>query len=80
MDSFVDIIARGNDFVNGIVWGPVMLVLIAAVGLYFTIRLGFFQFKNAGFLFRQTIVRAFRSAKDGSDKKVSATLLRFRRR
>ena len=69
MDSFVDIIARGNDFVNGIVWGPVMLVLIAAVGLYFTIRLGFFQFKNAGFLFRQTIVRAFRSAKDGSDKK-----------
>jgi AGCS family alanine or glycine:cation symporter len=33
------------DAVNGIVWGPVMIVLLVGTGLYLTIRLGFLQFR-----------------------------------
>ncbi len=32
------------DWANGYIWGIGMLVLIAGAGIYFTIRLGFFQF------------------------------------
>lgn len=56
----MDIIVKINDFVNGIVWGVPLLVLILATGIFFTVRLGFFQFTRPGFLFRDTIVRAFR--------------------
>jgi AGCS family alanine or glycine:cation symporter len=59
----MEILVSVNDFINGIVWGPFMIALIAAVGLYFTVRLGFFQFRNFGFLLRQTVGRAFRKAK-----------------
>lgn len=58
--AFMDLLVSINDFVNGIVWGVPILVLIFATGLYFTIRLGFIQFRNPGFLFRQTVVKAFR--------------------
>ncbi len=37
-----------NDWLNGIVWGPPMLILILGVGLYFTIRLRFLQFTQFG--------------------------------
>lgn len=56
----MDFIVKVNDFVNGIVWGVPMLVLIFATGLFFTIRLGFFQFRHFGFLFKDTIVKAFK--------------------
>ena len=36
----MDFIVKVNDFVNGIVWGVPILVLILATGLFFTIRLG----------------------------------------
>ncbi len=64
----MDIIVKINDFINGIVWGVPLLVLIFATGLYLTVRLGFFQFVNPGYLFRNTILKAFRK-KDGDDKK-----------
>lgn len=49
-----------NDFVNGIVWGVPLLVLIFATGVYFTIRLDFFQFRHPVLLFKNTIAKAFR--------------------
>lgn len=49
-----------NDFINGIVWGPYLLALIFGVGIYFTIRLKFFQFARPGYLLRQTVVKAFK--------------------
>ena len=32
------------DWANGYIWGVGMLVLIAGAGIYFTVRLRFFQF------------------------------------
>lgn len=53
-----------NDWLNGIVWGVPLLVLIFATGLYFTIRLGFIQFRYPRFLFRETIKKAFQKTDD----------------
>lgn len=56
----MDIIIQINDFINSIVWGVPLLILIFATGVYFTIRLGFFQFRYPGLLVKNTIVKAFR--------------------
>ncbi len=53
-------ITKINDVVNGIVWGPVMLALLVGVGIYFTIRTGFFQVRKFGFLLKTTILSVFR--------------------
>lgn len=42
MEKFAEIIGM----FNGYIWGPAMLVLIVGSGLYFTIRMGGFQFKH----------------------------------
>lgn len=63
----LDILTQVNDFVNGIVWGVPILVLIFATGVFFTIRLGFVQFRNPKFLIKETIVKAFKK-KDKEDK------------
>ena len=55
-----------NDWLNGIVWGVPLLVLIFATGLYFTVRLGFVQFLHPRTLFRETIVKAFRKKDQGT--------------
>ena len=71
----MDIIVAINDFVNGIVWGVPILVLIFATGLFFTIRLGFFQFRHFGFLFKDTIVKAFK--KKDEEKPAKGDLTSF---
>lgn len=48
-----------NDYVNGIVWGVPVLVLILGTGVFFTIKLDFVQFKNIVFLIKETILKAF---------------------
>ena len=68
-------IVAANDFVNGIVWGVPLLVLIFATGIYFTVRLGCVQFTRPRFLFRETIVKAFRKKDDG--EKVPGELTSF---
>jgi len=64
MDTIIEI----NGFINNIVWGVPCLVLLIGTGLYYTIRLGFFQFRHPVFLFKETVSKAFRK-KDESDKK-----------
>ncbi|MBR2282614.1 MAG: sodium:alanine symporter family protein [Spirochaetales bacterium] len=71
----MDVIVAINDFVNGIVWGVPILVLIFATGLFFTIRLGFFQFRHFGFLFKDTIVKAFK--KKDEEKPAKGDLTSF---
>jgi AGCS family alanine or glycine:cation symporter len=56
-----------NNTVNGIVWGWPIIVLIFVGGLYASVCCGFPQFRNVGFLYRQTIGKAFAKAKE--DKK-----------
>lgn len=67
MDSFSaffqsigNAIVAANDFVNGIVWGVPVLVLLFGTGVFFTIRLGFLQFRKPGYLWKNTVVKAFK--------------------
>ena len=62
MDRLVggEIMIAFNDWLNGIVWGTPILVLIFAAGVYFTVRLGFMQFIHPVYLFRETIGKSFR--------------------
>ena len=57
-----------NDYVNGIVWGVPILLLILGTGIFFTIRLGFIQFRHPVRLFKDTVIKAFKK-KDPEDKK-----------
>ena len=50
MQNISGIIEKVNTEINKLVWGTPMLVLLLAVGIYFTIRLKFFQI----FKIRQT--------------------------
>ena len=66
--NLFDWIVKINGAVNNFVWGVPCIVLLIGTGLFYTIRLGFFQFRNPGFLFRETVKKAF-SKKDTADTK-----------
>ena len=67
MGNFMSIIETINGYINDFVWGVPCLVLLIGTGLYYTIRLGFFQFRHPGFLFKETFVKAFKK-KDEPNK------------
>lgn len=56
----MDLIVKINGFINDFVWGVPCLLLLIGTGLYYTIRVGFMQFRNPGFLFRETVVKHLR--------------------
>lgn len=65
----LEAIAQINDYVNGIVWGVPILILIGAVGVYYTIALGGIQFTKMGYLFQGTVGKLFRKIKPNPDVK-----------
>ncbi len=60
LTKIFDAIVKVNDFVNGIVWGVPLLVLIGVVGIYYTIRLKGMQFTKFGFLIKNTAIKQFK--------------------
>ncbi|MDR2158727.1 MAG: hypothetical protein LBP23_01530, partial [Treponema sp.] len=51
-------------------WGAPLMVFMVGIGLYLTIRLGFFHFTHIGYIFRNTIGTMFGKNKkslDGSE-------------
>lgn len=57
------------NWLDGVLWGLPLIVLMVATGLYFTIRSGFFQFRHFGYILRRTAGRLFhRPAESGEDK------------
>lgn len=57
-----------NDWINNIVWGVPVLLLILGTGIFYTIRLGFLQFRHPILLLRETVVKAFRKKDSGQPK------------
>lgn len=41
--------------IHGVVWGPVMLAAMLAIGVIYSIKSGFFQIRKAGFWWRATV-------------------------
>ncbi len=48
MDELLIWISKVLIWLSGVVWGPIMIVLLVGTGLYLTIRLGFVQFRHFG--------------------------------
>lgn len=71
----MEIIVNINDFINGIVWGLPMIILIVATGIFYTIRLGGVQFVRFGRLFKDTIIKAFK--KKDTEKPAKGELTSF---
>lgn len=62
--SFVDAVTQANSWLNGVVWGIPMLVLIVGVGLFLSIRTGFLQFGKFGYAMKNTIGKVFQKKDD----------------
>lgn len=51
--------------VDGWVWGPVLLVLLAGTGVYLSLRMGFPQFRRFGYAMKNTIGKMFSKQEAG---------------
>lgn len=51
----MDWIALFNNKINGLVWGPATLFLLLGLGVYLTVRTGFFQLTHFKTMFKKTI-------------------------
>ena len=52
-------------FLNGIAWGPWMLILLVGTGVYMSVRLGFLQFRKFGYAMKNTIGKVFTKQQAG---------------
>jgi len=55
LSSLIDFITKGNDWLNDVVWGIPMLILIVGTGIFLTGRIGGFQFGKFGHVMKNTI-------------------------
>lgn len=56
----MDLIASINGAINGVVWGPPMLVLMGVVGVLMTVLTGVFQLRHIGHWLKNTIGSIFK--------------------
>ena len=59
------------NWLDGVLWGLPLIVLMVATGLYFTVRSGFFQFRHFGWIMRRTAGQLFNgeSRESGAEEK-----------
>ena len=60
-ESFSDFV----DMLNGIAWGPWMLLLLVGTGVYLSFRVGFIQFAKFGYTMRNTLGKIFKKTTAG---------------
>ncbi len=70
MDALAEFVTTVNNWLNQVVWGVPMLVLIVGTGIYFSVRTRFFQVTHAKHWLSKTIGAIFRDrnvtkSKDG---------------
>ena len=53
------------DYLNGIAWGPWMLILLVGTGIYLSIRVGFIQFGKFGYVMKNTLGKLFKKQTAG---------------
>ena len=52
-------------WLNGIAWGPWMLLLLVGTGVYLSCRVGFLQFRKFGYAMKNTIGKVFQKSETG---------------
>lgn len=58
----LDKIGSINNYINNIVWGAPMIILLLGTGIYFSIRLGFFQVSKIKEIYKRTIKNIFKDS------------------
>ena len=53
------------DKLNGIAWGPWMLILLVGTGIYLSIKVGFLQFTRFGYVMKNTLGKLFQKQTAG---------------
>ena len=53
------------DYLNGIAWGPWMLLLLVGTGVYLSARVGFIQFAKFGYVLKNTLFKLFKKQAAG---------------
>ncbi len=61
----MEAIMKINSFINGIVWGPPMLVLIVGAGLFLSSKTGFFSLRKLGYILKNTLLKMFSKESKG---------------
>ncbi|WP_208560487.1 alanine/glycine:cation symporter family protein [Marinilactibacillus kalidii] len=59
MEGFMEQVMKVNEFVNDIVWGWPLLLLIFGTGIFLTAYTGFVSFRKFGYIIRQTFFKMF---------------------
>lgn len=60
-----DKVAAINSAINGVVWGPPMLILLVGVGIILTIMTAGFQFRKFGYAMKNTLGKIFKKQEAG---------------
>ncbi|MFA9424424.1 MAG: alanine/glycine:cation symporter family protein [Sedimentibacter sp.] len=55
----MDTIMSINSYVNNIVWGPPILILIVGAGLFLSFKTGFFSIRKLGYILKNTLLKMF---------------------
>lgn len=66
----MDIVYGINGKINDLVWGPYMIFLLVGAGVFLTVRLGFLQVFRFGYIWKNTIGKAF--AKSEGEGQISS--------
>jgi AGCS family alanine or glycine:cation symporter len=61
----MELIASINSAINGVVWGPPMLILLVGAGFLLTIMTKGFQFRKFGYAMKNTLGKVFSKQKAG---------------
>ena len=61
----MELIASINSMINGIVWGPPMLILLVGAGILLTCRTAGVQFRKFGYALKNTIGKVFKKSDAG---------------
>ena len=69
----MDLLYEVNDFVNELVWGPVMIVLLLGTGVYLSVRLRFPQILKIKEIWRHTIGRIIRKEEKDGDGTIASS-------
>lgn len=64
-------IQKINSFINNIVWGPYMLIMLLGIGIFFTVKLRFFPLIHFRTWWQHTALSFLKSKKNSSDEKIS---------
>lgn len=61
----MEMIMQINGIINGIVWGPPILVLIVGTGLFLSVKTGFFSITKLGYILKNTLLKMFDKSTQG---------------